>query len=78
MSVALDGSNLRELHKAGTCYCLGFAPSLTWSPDGTSLAFVASGGEGVPAGGLIVIDADGTGLRQVTEDGGGPAWQPVP
>ena len=78
MSVALDGSRLRELHSAGACFCLGFAPSLTWSPDGASLAFVASGGEGVPAGGLLVMNADGTGLRQLTSEGNGAAWQPAP
>jgi Tol biopolymer transport system component len=77
MSLALDGSEPRELHEAGTCYCLAFAPSLTWSPDGISLAFVGSGGDSFP-GGLTVMNADGTGLRQVTDDGGGPAWQPLP
>jgi len=25
-----------------------------------------------------VMNADGTGVRQVADDGGGPAWQPVP
>ena len=69
MSLALDGSEPRELHKAGTCYCIGGAPSLTWSPDGTSLAFVGFGRDSFP-GGLTVMNANGTGLRQVTEDGG--------
>jgi Tol biopolymer transport system component len=77
MSLALDGAKPHELHDAGICYCLGFAPSLTWSPDGTSIAFVGSGTDSFP-GGLTVMNADGTGLRQVTDDGGGPAWQPVP
>jgi Tol biopolymer transport system component len=77
MTVALDGADPRKLHDAGTCYCLGFAPSLTWSPDGTSIAFVASGGDSF-RGGLSVMNADGTGLRHVTDDGDGPAWQPVP
>jgi TolB protein len=77
MSLRLDGSEPRELHEAGTCYCIGGAPSLTWSPDGTSLAFVGFGSDTFP-GGLTVMNADGTGLRQVTDDGGGPAWQPVP
>jgi WD40 repeat protein len=77
MSLALDGSEPGELHEAGTCYCLGFAPSLTWSPDGTSIAFDGPGGDSSP-GGLTVMNADGTGLRQVTADGGRPAWQPLP
>jgi Tol biopolymer transport system component len=77
MSVALDGSEPRDLHEAGTCYCIGGAPSLTWSPDGTSIAFVGFRSDSFP-GGLTVMNPDGTGLRQVTEDGGGPAWQPVP
>ena len=77
MSVGLDGSEPRELHEAGTCYCLGFAPSLTWSPDGTSIAIDGPGGDSSP-GGLMVMNADGTGLRQVAADGGAPAWQPRP
>ncbi len=77
MSLPLDGSEPHELHEAGVCYCIGAAPSLTWSPDGTSLAFVGLGSDTFP-GGLTVMSADGTGLRQVTDDGGGPAWQPVP
>jgi Tol biopolymer transport system component len=77
MSLALDGAEPHELHDAGTCYCVGFAPSLAWSPDGTSLAFVGSRTDSFP-GGLTVMNADGTGLRQVTDDANGPAWQPVP
>jgi WD40 repeat protein len=77
MSLALDGSEPRELHEAGTCYCLGFAPSLTWSPDGQSMALDIPGGDGVPSG-LVVMSADGTGLRQLLEDAGTPAWQPLP
>ena len=77
MSLRLDGSEPRELHEAGICYCIGGAPSLTWSPEGTSLAFVGFESDTFP-GGLTVMNADGSELRQVTEDGGGPAWQPVP
>jgi Tol biopolymer transport system component len=77
MSIALGGGEPVALQEAGTCYCLGFAPSLTWSPDGTSLAFVGSGTDSFP-GGLTVMNADGTSLRQVAEDGDGPAWQPIP
>jgi len=76
--VDADGSNSTELVEAGTCYCLGFTPGLTWSPDGASMALVIVGpGEG--AYGLYVMNADGTGLRFVAEGANGsPAWRPVP
>jgi WD40 repeat protein len=77
MVLPLGGSEPRELHDAGTCYCNGFAPSLTWSPDGTSLALDVLGGNGVPSG-LVVMSADGTSLRQLLGDAGTPAWQPLP
>src|SRR4029078_3760716 len=40
-------------------------------------AFVGFRSDTFP-GGLTVMNADGTGLRQVADAGGGPAWQPVP
>ena len=75
--VDADGSNPTELVEAGTCYCLGFTPGLTWSPDGASMALVIVGpDEGY---GLYVMNADGTGLRFVAEGANGsPAWRPVP
>lgn len=77
MSVPLDGSEPRALHEAGICYCIGGAPSLTWSPDGTSLAFVGFESDSF-SGGLTVMAADRTGLRRLTDDGDRPAWQPLP
>ncbi len=76
--VDADGSNPTELVEAGTCYCLGFTPGLTWSPDGTSMAlFIIGLEEG--ADGLYVMNSDGTGLRRVAEGGDGNlAWRPVP
>jgi WD40 repeat protein len=83
--VDADGSNPTELVVAGTCYCLGFAPGLTWSPDGASMAlnvpgrgpFTGSLGEG--AYGLYVMNADGSGLRFVAKGTNGSlAWRPVP
>jgi TolB protein len=53
-----------------------------WSPDGTRLAFMSLG---FPPGGssssydIYVVDADGTGLRQLTDlpgEDGWPAWWP--
>ena len=52
---------------------------LCWSPDGTKIAFTAYIG---PAGRVVwIINADGTGLRQVSTTGAsqndyGPAWSP--
>jgi Tol biopolymer transport system component len=43
----------------------------TWSPDGKQIAFAAPNGDG-----FSVVDADGTGLRRVTSNGGHPAWAP--
>jgi len=51
-----------------------------WSPDGTKLAFVRrTTNPGSPDDGLWVINADGSGLQQLTGDRGteeNPAWSP--
>lgn len=45
---------------------------LAWSPDGNQIAFSAS-----LSGNIYVIDADGSNLRQVTDDDGSePTWSP--
>ena len=44
-----------------------------WSPDGEWIAFAPDRSF---AGGILVIRADGTGERRITEDGGWPAWMP--
>jgi Tol biopolymer transport system component len=76
--VDADGSNPTELVKAGTCYCLGFTPGLTWSPDGASMA-LNTGSLDDQDYGLYVMNADGTGLRLVAKGANGsPAWRPVP
>ncbi|HWL91170.1 MAG TPA: hypothetical protein VNP90_07365 [Actinomycetota bacterium] len=58
--------------------------AFTWSPDGEQLAF-ASSGVGGPRDGIYVVNADGTGFRQVTHPAGPqytsrpdtePAWSP--
>lgn len=50
-----------------------------WSPDGSRIAFVAAGGRSDDFD-LWVIDADGTGLRQLTDTEdvweGVPSWSP--
>lgn len=88
MAFDLNALEPRELGPAGRCFCLGFAPGLDWSRDGTSLAFTSLGGDGIPEGDpagndgdsrLLVINADGTGLRYVAAQAwGSVAWQPVP
>lgn len=88
MAVDLNTLEPRELGTAGRCFCLGFTPGVDWSPDGTSLAFTSLGGNGIPEGDptgndgdarLLVMNADGTGLRYVAAQAwGSPAWQPVP
>jgi hypothetical protein len=87
MAIGLDGSAPRELQTAGSCWCIGFVPGLGWSPDGTQLALVTLGGDGIPnrppgndgTARLLVINADGSDMRLVgLEAWGTPAWQPVP
>jgi Tol biopolymer transport system component len=76
--VDADGSNRRELVEAGTCYCIGFTPGLTWSPDGASMALV-TGSLDEQDYGLYVMNADGTGLRFVAKGADGSlAWRPAP
>jgi Tol biopolymer transport system component len=66
-----DGTSLREevapLPEGG-----GTGGNLVWSPDGSRLAFGDENGQ------IFVINADGSGLRQITRDGDNewPAWSP--
>jgi TolB protein len=39
-----------------------------WSPDGSTIAFSRTGG------GIFLVKADGSSVRQLTSGGGGPAW----
>lgn len=50
-----------------------FSGSPVWSPDGRRIAFVRNVGD---MNIIYVMNADGTGLAELTE-GGSPAWQPV-
>jgi Tol biopolymer transport system component len=75
MLLDLDGSEPRELLEVGKCGCIGWAPGLTWSPDGTRLAVNAPGhGEY----GLYLVNADGTGFHRIAGGALSPAWRPVP
>lgn len=57
------------------------AAHITWSPDGSTLAY-EGGEERQNAGGLWLVDADGTNLRVLVEERGyanhgiGPVWSP--
>ena len=42
-----------------------------WSPDGSSIAFSGANHDGV-----FVMNADGSGVRQISANGAGPAWSP--
>jgi Tol biopolymer transport system component len=54
----------------------GWAWSFTWSPDGRKIMF---DDERVENPGLFVMNADGSGLNNVTNGGGGiePSWQAI-
>lgn len=77
--VTVDGSAPPVVVPTGSCYCLGFAPGIAWSPDGAQLALVIPGPQGVaPVAGLYSMYADGTGLRLLSKGTAGqPAWRPV-
>ncbi len=54
----------------------GYVDASVWSPDGSRIAFVATGNIGVP-GELYVVNADGTGLILLASDVVGAAdWSP--
>jgi hypothetical protein len=58
---------------------IGQYQELTWSPDGTRLAFVATPTAGNGSTEVYTIDADGSNLVQITEnevDDDSPAWSP--
>ncbi|MBI3287253.1 MAG: PD40 domain-containing protein [Chloroflexi bacterium] len=61
----------RDLAEARTG-ARGIAPTAVWSPDGSQIA-IAMGEQGART--LWVVNADGSGLRQVA-DGDQPAWRP--
>jgi TolB protein len=57
-----DGSGRRRISPAT-------GPGLSWSPDGSQLAFTSNPG-------ISVMDADGSGATRLAEAGEYPAWSP--
>jgi Tol biopolymer transport system component len=71
-----DGSNSRQIVRAGSCACVLGNQGVTWSPDGMKLALVSTGPRGR---GLYTVNLDGTGLRRIARDVyGRPAWRSMP
>jgi Tol biopolymer transport system component len=72
-----DGSGLRRLTRDPASDVVP-----VWSPDGRKIAFIRSHapaeGRGLPESDVYVINVDGTGERNLTDDGvsGGQTWSP--
>lgn len=65
-----DGTERSRLYQSGCCVQTWSPP--VWSPDGTSIAFSAN-----TAGGVLVMNSDGTDLRTLSPSPSDVAWQPI-
>jgi Tol biopolymer transport system component len=78
--MAPDGTGLIKLTDASSTGSIATQPA--WSPDGTKIAFVLGDPQHLPAyagdGDIYVMNADGTGMRQLTsgERDAHPSWSP--
>jgi Tol biopolymer transport system component len=71
-TINANGSDRRRLTRSACCVEVWAAP--IWSPDGKQIAFAANS-----AGGTFVINANGSGLRQLsTADAYAISWQGDP
>jgi Tol biopolymer transport system component len=68
-----DGGNLQLLPRVGAC---DFAPA--WSPDGRHIIFASYRAEapGIPSSRILVMNADGRGVRALGADGLLDDWYP--
>ena len=65
-----DGTDKRRLYHSGCC--VGWWSPPLWSPNGRSIAFSADS-----AGGVLVMNDDGTQLRTLSGTPSDVAWQPL-
>lgn len=67
-----NGAGMAALAPDGSCACGGWAPDLTWSPDGRTVAVYSRHG-----GVRHTLDADGTSVRvRFVRGSGWLVWQP--
>jgi Tol biopolymer transport system component len=71
-----DGSGQRQLVGFGTGRGGGVC-RMAWSPDSSVLAFSSASGSATNEEEIYLVRADGSGLRQITQEGGSwPVWSP--
>jgi Tol biopolymer transport system component len=76
-TVNADGTNPRQLVDLGDCGGGGCSGGLTWSPDGSMLAFQSMRDSlTTRTVAIYVVHADGSGLRRINSDGRQPSWSP--
>jgi WD40 repeat protein len=78
-TITPTGTQSRHLRTIGSCYCFGFLPGISWSPDGRLLAVdTINAPVDAPRAGLFEMRPDGSHMTWVGTGGNGPlAWQPV-
>lgn len=67
--IGADGTHARRLTHDGACY-----RDPSWSPGGQQIVFAKEGALGKES--IWTMKLDGSGLRQLTDDGDNPAWSP--
>ncbi len=74
-----DGSDLHELPITPECGGSAGCYSPSWSPDGSKIVFTRSNADGTSEN-IYTVNADGSGLFQVTDGGGDddPDWGTAP
>ena len=73
--IAADGSEVRLVAPLSGDSSLRLGPHPPkWSPDGRSIAFVATEGPVVSA--VYTVGTDGSGLTRIAEAASGPSWSP--